>query len=250
MEIVRLDEVDSTNSYLERRAPELDDTVLVCARRQTAGRGQRGNSWESAPGQNLTFSLLFHPVDFRPALQFAISEATALAVVDFLARHSIRAKVKWPNDIYVGDRKICGILIKHSLMGSQIAYSILGVGINVNQTLFVSDAPNPVSMKQLTGESFDPDALLDEIAECLESRLRFIYGEGRQRLHEEYKECLWRGDGRLHPFRDSGSGVAFSARIEDIGADGVMTLACAGGDVRRYRFKEVAFILRTDTPRE
>lgn len=245
MRIIALHEVDSTNSYLEREADQIDDTVMVTAYNQTAGHGQRGNGWESAPGENLTFSMLYHPKSFRATDQFAISESTALAVVDFLALYGVEAMVKWPNDIYVGDKKICGILIKHSLMGSEISHSILGVGININQTKFVSDAPNPVSIKQLTGETNNLEALTAEIARCLEHRLEMIYGEqNRLALHEEFIRKLWRGDGNFHPFSDTTTGEMFEAEIDNIGPDGVLTLRLRDSSLRPYRFKEVTFLLQ------
>lgn len=245
MRIITLNEVDSTNSFLEREAPTIKDTVMVVAHNQTAGHGQRGNGWESAPGENLTFSALYHPESFRATDQFAISEATTLAVVDFIAMHGTKAKVKWPNDIYVGDKKICGILIQNSLMGNEISHSILGVGININQTRFLSDAPNPVSLKQLTGETYNLEILTAKVADCLERRLKIIYGiQNRTRLHNEFICNLWRGDGKFHPFCDTASGENFEAMIDDIAPDGVMTLKLLNGTYRPYRFKEVSFILK------
>ncbi len=245
MQIITLNEVDSTNSYLEREAPEIKETVMVVARNQTAGHGQRGNGWESAPGENLTFSVLYHPESYRATSQFAISEATALAVVDLLALHGIEAKVKWPNDIYVGDKKICGILIQNSLMGNEISHSILGVGININQTKFLSDAPNPISLKQLTGESYELESLTPEIAQCLENRLKLIYGESnRGRLHNEFLGKLWRGDEAFYTFCDTASGENFEATIDGIAPDGVLTLRLHDDTTRDYRFKEVSFILK------
>lgn len=244
MEVIKIGEVDSTNSYLEREGVKLKAPVMVIAERQSSGRGQRGNYWESASGKNLTFSILFCPESFRAVEQFSISEATSLAVVDFLKLHGAEAKVKWPNDIYVGDRKICGILIQHSLMGSNISQSILGVGININQTEFVSDAPNPVSLRQLTGETYILESLTAEIAECMESRLRQIYGmRHRMALHEEFMCNLWRGDGSFYPFCDTASGENFNAAIDGIDLEGVMTLRLKDQSARSYRFKEVSFLL-------
>lgn len=243
MRVIWLDEVDSTNSYLSREGGEMEAPAMVIARRQTTGRGQRGNAWESAPGENLTFSVLLRPQGVRAIEQFSISEATALATVDLLARHDITAKVKWPNDIYVGDKKICGILIRHSLSGAEISSSILGVGVNINQTEFLSDAPNPVSMKQLTGISYPIEALAAEMQECLQLRLDMIYDRTRREaLHEEFLSRLWRGDGAPHPFADTASGERFLAVIEGIDLTGVMTLRLPDGSARDYRFKEVTFL--------
>ncbi|MDE6431375.1 MAG: biotin--[acetyl-CoA-carboxylase] ligase, partial [Duncaniella sp.] len=120
----------------------------VSARRQTAGRGQRGNSWESAPGKNITMSILLRPEGLHPSRQFVISRAVSLAITGVLRRYmpASAVRVKWPNDIYVDDRKICGILIENVISSASIRQSVVGIGINVNQRRFLSDAPNPVSM--------------------------------------------------------------------------------------------------------
>lgn len=249
MKTVRFEEIDSTNSYLEREACNMEAPVMVIAGRQTAGRGQRGNSWESEPGKNLTFSVLIRPEEFRAAEQFSISEAAALAITDFLSQHGVSASVKWPNDIYVGDRKICGILIKHTLSGQHIGSTIIGAGVNINQTEFLSDAPNPVSLRQLTGRVYDLETLTCTISECMERRLGMIYGLlHREALHTEFMSRLWRGDGCLHPFRDSATGEAFEASIDNIGMDGVLTLRRKDTSTRQYLFKEVSFIVNCDIP--
>ena len=152
-DIIWLESTDSTNEEAGRRISDLDNLSVLSAVRQTEGRGQRGNSWSSNDGENLTFSIVlkygngegFIP-EIRAADQFAISEAAALAVVDLLASYDIEAKIKWPNDIYVGNRKICGILIENAIRGSYIANSIIGIGLNVNQQTFDPSLPNPTSM--------------------------------------------------------------------------------------------------------
>ncbi|MDE5793417.1 MAG: biotin--[acetyl-CoA-carboxylase] ligase [Muribaculaceae bacterium] len=242
MKIINLAEVDSTNAYIMRNVGDLEAPVMVTAYSQTAGQGQRGNSWEAEPGKNLTFSIFYRPLGLPPMAQFAMSEAVALAVVDFLVGHGVEAKVKWPNDIYVGDNKICGILIRHSIMGAYVSYSVIGVGIDVNQTQFLSDAPNPVSMKQITGKTYDLALLEKEIAEIMEGRLNLIQTEaGRLALHKEFFGKLWRGDGALHPFADTATGENFKASIEDIAFHGPMTLRLSDGSLRTYAFKEVSF---------
>ncbi len=117
MKILLLEETDSTNTYVSVHADSLDDMTLVAAHSQTAGRGQRGNSWESEPGRNICATLFHRPAGVPARVQFAVSEATALGVADMLAHYGIEARVKWPNDVYVGDRKICGILIENAVAG-------------------------------------------------------------------------------------------------------------------------------------
>lgn len=247
MEIQWIDEVRSTNTYIKEHPAAVESMTMLCAHSQTAGRGQRGNSWEATPGRNLTFSFHFHPEGVAPAAQFVISEAVALAMVDLLGRYGIEARVKWPNDIYVADRKIAGILIEHSLSAHEIIRTIAGVGLNVNQKEFMSDAPNPVSMTQLTKEGYDLQQIALTAAEALEARLgRLITSEGRRRLHAEFMRRLWRGDGECYPWRDRATGHCFRARIADVAPDGMLSLEPeegGSGTRRTYAFKEVEAIL-------
>ena len=245
MKYIILEEVDSTNSYVSLHAPELEDMTMVAAHSQTAGRGQRGNSWESEPGRNLTFTLLARELPVAPADQFAISEGVALAVADYLRGEGIEAEVKWPNDIYVADRKISGILIEHSLTGTKIEQTRIGVGLNVNQTEFRSDAPNPVSMSQLTGKNYDISRVAAGVGVCLERRLSMLGDpQGRKMLHDEFKGRLWRRDG-VHPFRRRDNGEEFAGSIEDVLPQGPIRIRdTQRGEVTDYMFKEVEFLLK------
>lgn len=242
MKIIHLAKIDSTNAYILREVENLEAPVMVVAHTQTAGQGQRGNSWESQPGKNLTFSIFYRPEGLPPMAQFSMSEAVALGVVDFLRRYGIEAKVKWPNDIYVGDKKICGILIRHSITATRVSYSVIGVGINVNQTEFLSDAPNPISMKQIKGKTYDLSALETEVSNIMERRLGGIENlKDRDELHAVFMKHLWRGDGKLYSFADTATGEIFLARIEGIASHGPMMLQLEDGTVRTYAFKEVSF---------
>lgn len=241
MHFLNYSELGSTNSELARLADEgAAAGTVVTARAQTAGRGQRGNSWESAPGLNVTMSVLLRPREVAPREQFAVSEAVALAVaetLDTLLPPSMTAAVKWPNDIYVGNRKICGILIENRVWPASIERSIAGIGLNVNQRRFLSDAPNPVSVWQLTGEEHDVDAVARELARRVIDNCAVC-----RSLHGRYMARLWRNDGALHPFREPG-GDCFDARIADVALGGLLSLELAGGEVRRYAFKEIEFVL-------
>lgn len=238
MEIEWIDEAESTNSLLRQRGADVPPMRMVCARSQTAGRGQRGNRWEAEPGKNLTFSFRIEP-DVPPAGQFVVSEAVALAVADALADFGIGAKVKWPNDIYVGSDKICGILIENSIMGTRIANSIIGVGLNVNQRLFLSDAPNPVSMAMLAGRDFPLMEVALALGRHFEKNLSLL-GEG-ERLHSRYLSLLWRGDGRPYPFRDAATGEEFRGVIREVEPSGHLLVETSGA-LRRYAFKEIIFL--------
>ncbi|MDE6294441.1 MAG: biotin--[acetyl-CoA-carboxylase] ligase [Muribaculaceae bacterium] len=238
--------IPSTHNALKSNPPAIPPKTMLIAREQTAGRGQRGNSWEAEPGMNLTFSLYIIPVPVPPARQFLISEAFALAFTDLLDDYGISATIKWPNDIYVGDSKICGILIEHSLTGNRIERTILSAGLNVNQTRFLSDAPNPTSIllqpAYAGGNPLDINLLTSRLAQKIEARLdRHIYGD--ETPHDQFMQRLYRADNRLYPFRDNLNGETVSARISDVAPDGRLTLSLDTGEERSYLFKEVAFIL-------
>lgn len=241
MRYVRVEQTDSTNSFVREHAESLESGTLVWALEQTHGRGQRGNSWEATPGMNVTASLCFRPSGIHARDQFAISEAVALAVSATLRDYGIEARVKWPNDIYVADKKIAGILIENSIMGTDIERSIAGIGLNVNQEEFLSDAPNPVSMRQISGEEYPLEEVVRSLGARLEEYLEKIKGDP-EALHGEYKNLLWRGAGSFQ-YRERESGEEFSARIADVELSGHLVLAAADGSTRRYAFKEVEFLL-------
>lgn len=236
-----LDSTQSTNSYLD--ALDVDtpqrEGCVVAARAQLAGRGQRGNSWEAAPGENLTFSYLLRPAAIAPQEQFVLSQAASLAVVDMLSQYAEGFMVKWPNDIYYRDGKIAGMLIEHILTEGRIGRTIVGIGINVNQTHFASDAPNPVSLCQITGERYDLDMLLRQLLEATSRRYEMCLMY-RDQLQSDYMEMLYRREG-FYRYRDK-TGI-FEACIEDVRPDGMLILRDDHGARRMYAFKEVTFIL-------
>lgn len=239
-----VDSAASTNSLLASEAAGLGHGAVVAARSQTAGRGQRGNSWESEPGANLTFSMLLKPSAIEAASQFELSMIVALAVCDSLADASGREfNVKWPNDIYCGDNKICGILIENSLEGRRIARSIAGIGINVNQRRFYSDAPNPVSLVGLTGRTYELEPLLDDVCSRILTRLSdYEAAPDPDALVAEYRSRLWRGTG-FHRWFDALAGETVEACIDHVDVTGLLTLACRDGSRRTFAFKEVAAVL-------
>lgn len=247
MRIIKLEETASTNTWVSANRADLELPSLVYALRQPAGRGQRGNSWESEPGKNLCASAFFRPAGVAPQCQFAVSEAVALAVTDFLRHHGVEAKVKWPNDIYVGSRKICGILIEHAVTPGEILYTIAGIGINLNQLRFLSDAPNPVSLAMITGREYDVDDAAVLLSDMLERRISaIISADGEpgdpEALHEEFMKTLWRGDASRYPFADRLRGERIEASIAGVAPNGIITLDL-GDERRSYAFKEIEFIL-------
>ena len=212
-DIIWSEELDSTNEEARRRISELDNLSVLSVERQTAGRGQRGNSWRSTPGENLTFSIIlkFRKGDASseesscdsavlPQLkakdQFVLSEISSLALVRLLENHGIRASVKWPNDIYIGSCKVCGMLIENSILGSSVSSSIIGIGLNVNQRNFDVSLPNPTSMLlEAMKKEYDLKSLLDEFMNIFVNFIdRFM--DDRQdsfdELRDEYLSHLWR----------------------------------------------------------
>lgn len=244
MKIKIFQSLSSTNSYLKDSLSEIEEETMIIALEQTAGRGQRGNSWEAAPGKNLTLSFYFRPVGIKPAAQFVISEAVALAVVDTLNDYGLQANVKWPNDIYVSDKKIAGILIENSILGTLLSWSLVGIGLNVNQTEFFSDAPNPVSMAQLLDCEVSLPETAGKLGKNLDKYLQMLKGDvSRKEIHHRYLSKLWRADGNLHNFQDCATSEKFKARIKDVELTGHLLLESDDGAMRRYAFKEVTCLI-------
>lgn len=239
----RLPETASTNTYLQELDADrhLPEGYIVYTDTQRAGRGQRGNSWESQPGKNLTFSLLLRPEHIPANQQFLLSQAVSLAMTDVLNRYAPGFSIKWPNDIYWEDRKIAGILIENVLSGSTFARSIVGIGLNLNQEKFISDAPNPVSLMQITNRSYRMEEMLDQYTDAFRIRYRQTFDtESAQPLRDEYRTMLYRNNG-LYPY--SSEGETFYASIAGIEPDGHLILTTESGQERRFAFKEVSFLL-------
>ncbi len=240
-QILHIRETDSTNNYLKEllQYTEVEEGTIVFADFQTAGKGQRGNSWESKAGENLLFSIVFYPNTVRASEQFIISQIVSLAVIKFLSKYTDDITIKWPNDIYWKEKKVCGILIENVLTEDKIVQSVCGIGININQTEFVSNAPNPVSLSQITGKSYDLSILLDEVSESLCDYYSLSTRE-KETIPELYKKYLFRSEG-FHLYND---GIAdFYAKIIDITTDGVLLLETKGKEKKHFRFKEVKFVL-------
>ncbi|MBR4505654.1 MAG: biotin--[Bacteroidales bacterium] len=201
MRIVKFDSLESTNKYCEALdLMQVEDFTCYWAIKQTDGIGQRGNHWEAAPGRNLTFSLVLHPTFLPADRQFRLTEAFSLAVLDFIgAIDSIKpiVSIKWPNDIYVAGKKICGTLISarittqavsHSNNLAVISSAVCGIGFNVNQTAFPDWVPNPISLGMLTGRHYDLEPLLMQLLHSIEVRYNALR-EGVD-MEQEYLGCL------------------------------------------------------------
>ena len=241
--------IDSTSTELRRRmsAEELPHGYCISADFQTAGHGQATNHWESEDGKNLLFSLLLRPSVIPASEQFVITEIVTLAIINALQDYiRQRITIKWPNDIYVGDKKLCGILIENALCGPTIDTCIVGIGININQELFTSNAPNPISLKQLNGRDNDREEIFEEIYQNILRYYDYLAdnwqnNDIKQSLHYEYMNNLYRRVG-YHNY-STPEGEKFSAEIEEIGPQGHLTLRLQSGELRIFAFKEVIFEL-------
>ena len=237
--IYRFPILPSTND--EAVKPCYGEGDIIVAERQTAGRGQRGHRWESAEQQNLTFTLVLEPTFLEPARQFLLSEAVALGVRDMLSEYGITARIKWTNDIYVGDRKIAGILIEHKLQGAAIARTIAGIGLNVNQMAFSADLPNPISMRQVRHFEFDREEVLACLGSHLMARYEQLRGGDVESLQEDYHENLFRL-GALNWFALP-DGRRFRGTIRGVEPSGALRVEDEKRVECSYLFKEIEFLL-------
>ncbi len=246
--------INSTNSYLLAHLRDnLPDGYTVYTFEQTAGRGQAGNSWESEAGKNLLFSRLLRPnIDATEA--FRITQWISIVIYEALSTYipiGHNLSIKWPNDIYYGDKKLCGILIESGLVGKQIDYAIAGVGVNVNQRVFQSDAPNPISLVHILGKEVDLDALMEQINTTFEQYQDLLYSPNI--LQDMYLCRLYRRAGwwkfvqrevSLEPTRITNkTDNSFEGRIANILPTGEIVLALRDGTHKYFHFKEIQYII-------
>ena len=253
----RFDELASTNDYareLLAKSKPPEGTVIRAAS-QSAGRGQFGSKWVSEPGANLTLSVIFYPIWLLVSEQFRLSEAVSLAIRDTVQLavsvgpgmveaspspdYRLPATVKWPNDIYLGNRKIAGILIQNTLNGDRLQASVVGIGLNVNQTAFPPEAPKAGSLALATGRQFDPDAVADILFECLEKRYLQLKADQGDALRAEYQTCLLGfGEARFFARAD---GSTFTGVIRAVQPDGrLMIQTDHGAEV--FAVKEIQML--------
>ena len=243
--VERLEETTSTNDYLAGLCKEgkAREFYTVTAERQTAGKGQRGNHWEAETGKNLLCSIVLYPTVLQAKEQFILSMLSAIAAIDTLTYYTDGFSIKWPNDIYWHDRKIGGILIENELEGEYITQSIIGFGLNVNQVEFHSDAPNPVSLKQILGRDINREELFGKLLHSVVAGYKGIENNDKDVLEaicDLYLQYFYRRTG-FHRYRDADG--EFSAEFHKLDADGRLTLKDEQGNLRSYWFKEIEFVL-------
>lgn len=240
--LIHISETSSTNTYMHEllEREKVPEGSCVWADFQTAGRGQIGNVWESEAGKNLTFSIVIYPNFLLANRQFLISELSAYSVKELLDKYTSDITVKWPNDVYWKDRKICGMLIENDLSGQNLYASVSGIGINLNQKEFYGGAPNPVSLWQILEHEVDRETCMQEFLDIFYANYVLIL-EGRENeLHDKYMQSLYRKEG-FYWYEDANG--RFEAALQGIEPTGHLLLALKDGTVRRYEFKEVKYIL-------
>ncbi len=237
--IYHFDTLSSTND--EATAAHYADGDIIVAERQEAGRGQRGHKWISGEGLNLTFSVVLTPDDFALRNQFLISQITALALCDMLKGYSIDARIKWTNDIYIGDKKIVGILIENRLAGDFLARSIVGIGVNVNQIEFDESLPNPTSMALCALREFERDEVLESFQKAFAERYSLLKSGEWEQIRTEYNALLYRVN-ELHTYRLA-SGEVCRGVIRAVEPMGELVIEWESGKKGSYLFKEVEFII-------
>lgn len=237
----KYDSLASTNAELASLARNsLPEFSVVVADYQTNGRGQIGASWESEKGKNLLLSILFHP-SFLPIKDFfLLSQFTSLAIIDFLSLISPSSEfsIKWPNDIYYKDKKLAGILIENSIQGSTISSSIVGIGLNVNQRTFLSDAPNPTSLSLFLGKEFFLPDLISLLISALRKRYAQLVDGDFDTIRNDYFSLLYRRN-LLCEYEDANG--KFLAVLNGVDVNGKLILKLPNDEIKGYYFKEVKF---------
>ena len=240
-QIIIIKETTSTNCYLLQlsQSKKLAEGAVVVAGNQTEGRGVAGNSWESESGANLCFSIILYPKSVKAEKQFIISKAISLSVYDFISKIVPDVYVKWSNDVYVADKKITGILIENFICGDYVSKTIAGIGININQERFYGDAPNPVSLRQLTGKTYSLENCLKTMHACIANRYSMIT-ENSERLDSDYIQHLYRFGKLCRYFAD---GVFFDATITGVNQYGMLEMTTSDGKCKAFGFKEIKFVM-------
>ena len=242
LKYIHIEQIDSTNAYLQRQQSETDiRNWVVSAGEQTAGKGMGSNGWESEVGKNLTFSLALD-VSFLPAeRQFLLSEAVALGIYDPLCSLVSKEKllIKWPNDIYFENRKLAGILINSTIKSNKMDVSIIGIGLNINQMQFKDWPTHPISLKQITGKDYDLQPLLEQVVESIYNKVETLK-TGANAIENEYLQRLY----RYRTWADyEVDGKVLQLFIMGIDAFGRLMLVDEDNNSYCYDIKEIKFII-------
>lgn len=233
----------STNDVCMQQAVDGEaEGIVIAAHQQQKGRGQRGNVWNSEQSKNLTFSILLRPRFLRVEDQFQISKVVAISLCECVQQlvTTEKVQIKWPNDIYVGNNKVSGVLIENSFSSEMLDVSVVGIGLNVNQVQFPANVPNPTSIAKLAGREFNIEVVLEKYLGIFNKWYSFLQKNGHALIDEAYLKLLYR---RGECFSYISKGVEFSAQIEGVSPIGELILQLPNGTSQTFAFKEVAFVI-------
>lgn len=243
---IHFTETTSTNAIAREQLPQSPSPLLlITADYQTAGRGQRCNKWEASPAANLLFTLALRPTMVKASEQFIVCELISVVLCEVLSHYVPCLRIKWPNDIYYRDHKLCGILIEHDIYGANLDKTLIGVGLNVNQTHFKSDAPNPISLFHILGHTTDREALLTAIVNAFAEQYQSLLTspdttQWSSAMHTRYTSLLYRLN--TPALYHDAQGI-FRATLHHVETDGRLCLEDEQGTLRSYLFKEVAYVI-------
>jgi BirA family biotin operon repressor/biotin-[acetyl-CoA-carboxylase] ligase len=241
LKIIKLNAIDSTNSFLKELAKNstLENCTIVVAKEQKKGRGQQESNWVSEPLKNLTISAYFSDIDLEISNQRYLNFAISLAIFDVLSNHKTKdLSIKWPNDILSANKKIGGILIENTVKGRKINNSIIGIGLNVNQEKFPDSLKNVTSLKKITNKVFDLEVLLVEIIEKIEERLKMLSLKKYSNLETDYLNVLYKKNIPTM-FKDSND-VLFMGKIIGISSLGYLQIELEDEIIKEFGIKEVS----------
>jgi BirA family transcriptional regulator, biotin operon repressor / biotin---[acetyl-CoA-carboxylase] ligase len=235
--IIHLQEVNSTNTYLKEylRTDKAEEGTVILADQQSKGRGRGQNSWFSEEGMSLTMSILIRP-SLKSNHHFMLNEFLSLAMVDVLAAYGIFSKVKWPNDIYIADKKIAGLLIENVIIGDVISESVLGIGLNVNQQRFPADLQNPVSMAQVMQRSAVLSEVRDKMLDCIARRYETLRTGNFNALHSEYSAHLYK---RGEAISFTTAGQQMEGTLFNVFQSGELYVRLSNGKLQSYLFDTI-----------
>jgi BirA family biotin operon repressor/biotin-[acetyl-CoA-carboxylase] ligase len=238
--LIELDITDSTNEYSKTliKKSQVEEGTVILADFQTKGKGQKDGYWESEKGKNLTFSIILYPNFLDIQKQFYLSMSVSIGIVEFLSHMSVNSKIKWPNDICINNKKVAGFLIENSIKRNIISSSIIGIGININQTEFKSSAPNPTSLSLELNKTFDIKNTYKLLIFYINKWIKLLYNSHYKKIKSRYKKNLFLINKKAR-FADING--KFDGRIIDVEESGILLIKTDSKKVRKYNFKEVSF---------
>ncbi len=244
--IIQLEKVQSTNDYALNLVSDNppDEGLIVLARQQTSGKGQAGNAWESESGKNLTLSIILKPDFLEPSEQFYLSKIIALSIRDLVNEFVQNVRIKWPNDIYVNNDKIAGILIENSFTGNRFEYSVIGTGLNVNQKSFPENIYNPTSLLRETGSEYKLNEILQKLIQHFNYYYKLLFNQNYSEINKNYLSHIYRFN-EIHSFKTANRII--KGRITGIRESGQLEITCVSGKLSYYGFKEIEFLQAPDS---